>query len=131
MKILATVLTGLLVLLLLASAFFGITGGLPLVREARPALQVLATATELAYGLAALGALVALADRHRSARALLIIWAVCLTLTSGLAPVVWGRAAILVGVESGAGASVVLALLLWGWRWAVLRASGGTPGRAA
>ncbi|HXY19373.1 MAG TPA: hypothetical protein VEH83_05200 [Gemmatimonadales bacterium] len=47
----------LLVLLLLASAFFGLREGVPLARSARTAGQWTATVTEILYGIAAVGVL--------------------------------------------------------------------------
>jgi hypothetical protein len=115
MRVAATILTAFLTLLLLASAYLGLTGGIPLVREAHTAAQAVATGTELLYGVAAVAALVGLASRYRWTLRILLVWALGLTATSGLAPVVWGNAAVTTGVVSGAVAGLVLALILWGW----------------
>jgi hypothetical protein len=125
MRIVSLLLTGLVVLLLLATAYLGLTGGFALVREARTFAQQLATGTELLYGVTALLALVAMASRHKSALLLLIVWAAALTATSTLAPVVWGNASPAVGAASGVGVAVVLALILWPWHVVRGRAAGG------
>ena len=104
MKTASLILTSLLVLMLLASAFLGITDGVGLVRQAHTTAQAVATAAELLYGVAAVGALVALASRHKFAPHLLTLWAACVTITSGLAPVVWGGTSVAVGAESGVAA---------------------------
>jgi len=123
MRTVRTILTVMLTLLLLASAYLGLTGGIPLVREAHTATQSLATGTELLYGVAALGVLVALAGGYRWTLRALTVWALAVTATSGLAPVVWGNTPVMTGVVSGAGVGAVLALLLWGWHAAGARAA--------
>jgi len=115
MKIASRMVLGLLVLCLLAAAYFGLTEGFPLLREARTGVQRLAAWTELLYGVAALASLVALASRLRWTVALLIVWAALVTITAALAPVVWGGASSAAGAESGAAAAIVLAALLIGW----------------
>lgn len=115
MKIVLSFLTGFLVLLLVAAAYFGLTGGFELLRQAHSGVQRLATGMELLYGLAALLALVALASRHRWTLRLLIVWAAAVTATSALAPWVWGGTTWMVGAEAGATVGVVLAVVLWGW----------------
>ena len=115
MKTVSLLLTGLLVLLLLAAGYFGIVEGLGLVRQAHTPLEILPTASELLYGIAAVGALVALASRHRSAQYLLILWAVLVSITAALAPPVWGGSSAVVGAESGVAAALLIGLVLWGW----------------
>ena len=122
MKAVATILTVLLTLLLLASAYLGLTGGFALVRESHSAWQAAATATELGYGVAGLLAIVLRAAQHRWSLAVLVVWVAGLVATSALAPVVWGHASRLVGVGSGAGALVLMGGLVWGWRAAGARA---------
>jgi len=118
-KKLPLLLTGLLVLLLLATAYLGLVDGLGLVRQARTPLRVVATATELLYGVTAVGALVALASRHASGRYFLIVWAALLSVTAALAPPVWGGSSVAVGIESGVAAALLVGLLVWGWGRAV------------
>jgi hypothetical protein len=123
MRIVSSLVTGLLVLLLLAAAYFGLTSGFGLLREAHTGAQWLATGTELLYGLTALLALAALASRHKWTLRLLIVWAAAVTATSALAPVVWGGTSWMVGAESGGGAGLLLAVLLWSWHYAGRRES--------
>ena len=124
MRIVSALLNGFLVLLLLATAYLGLTGGFALVREAHTGAQKLATSTELLYGLTALLTLVAMASRHRWTLPVLIVWAAAMTATSGLAPVVWGNTSALVGAESAAAVGVILVLILWAWHRARRRAAG-------
>jgi hypothetical protein len=124
MRIVSSLLTGLLVLLLLAAAYFGLTGGFVLVREAHTGAQKLATGTELLYGVTALLALVAMASRHKGTLALLVVWAAALTATSALAPVVWANRSVAIGAASGAAVGAVLAIIVGAWLYAGRRAAG-------
>jgi hypothetical protein len=125
-KTVSWLLTALLVLLLLAAAYLGLTGGFTLLREARSATQWAATGTELLYGLTALPALATLPSRRPWALRLLIVWAAAVTATSVLAPVVWGRTTWTAGAASGCAVGALLALLLWGWHHS--RRFAGRPG---
>lgn len=116
MRLLAFLLDALLVLLLLASAYFGCKEGVALVREAHTAGQWAATGTEILYGVAAVAGIVAWASRQRWRGWLLLVWALALTATGALAPVAWARSSLATGLASGAGVAAVLALLLWGRR---------------
>ena len=127
MRIVSFLLTGFLVLLLLASAYLGLTDGIGLLREAHTAARRLATGTELLYGLTALLALVAMASRHTWTLHLLVVWAAAVAATSALAPVVWGGTSWRVGAESGAAVGVVLAVVVWSWH-RVARQANRLPG---
>lgn len=116
MRLLSVLLDVLLVLLLLASAYLGLTDGMRLVRESRTAVQWAATGTEIVYGVTAVLVLVAWASRHPWQGRLLLVWAAALTATSVLAPVAWAHTSLATGLASGVGVGVVLALLLWGRR---------------
>jgi len=124
MRIVLRFLTGFLVLLLLAAAYLGLTGGFGLLREAHTVVQMLATGMELLYGLAALLALVALALRHRWTLRLLIVWAAAVTATSALAPWVWGGASWISGLEAAVAVGVLLSAVLWSWLHLGRRAGG-------
>lgn len=126
MKTVSWLLTALLVLLLLAAAYLGLTGGFALLRQARSAVQWLATGTELLCGLTALPALAKLPSRRPWALRLLIVWAAAVTATSALAPVAWGKTAWTAGAASGCAVGAFLAILLWGWRRS--RRFAGRPG---
>ena len=100
MKTLAWLLTAVLALLLLASAYFSLTAAVGLVRAAHALGQQVATVSELLYGVSAVLALVLLARRHPWSLRVLIVWAAAVTLTTALAPVVWGKTAWGIGVKS-------------------------------
>lgn len=118
MRLVSKLLDVLLVLLLLASAFFGLKDGIPLVRAAHTVGQWTATVAEILYGVTAVLVLVVWASRFAWLWRLLLVWALGLAVTSALAPVVWAHASLATGAASGAGAAIVLALLLWGWHGA-------------
>ena len=89
---------------------------LPVVREwpeAVSAGQRAATITHAAYCI--LGVLAALAAlwRRRALGMLLVLWLLTVTVTAGLAPVVWGGQAWLVGVVSGVAGGAFAALIAW------------------
>ena len=129
MRIAWFLVTGFLVLLLLAAAYLGLTGGFGLLREAHTGAQRLATGTELLYGLTALLALAGLASGHRWTLGVLIVWAAAVTATGALAPVVWGGTSTMVGAESGCAVGALLAVILWSWHHVARRAAGArAPG---
>jgi hypothetical protein len=75
--------------------------------------KIAATMTEVLYGICGLLGSAALVRRSRWARPLLLVWAVCATATSGLAPRVWGGASLLVSIASAvAGAAICAAILV-------------------
>lgn len=112
-KAVSILLTALLVLLLLLAAYFGSTDGVRAVRVADGPLRLLASVTQLLYGLLALAALIALGFGHRAAGALLVGWVAALAFGNGLSPIAWGREPIAVGVRSGVITGTWIGLLLW------------------
>lgn len=117
MKTVSKLLTALLVLLLLIAAYFGLTDGLRAVRGADGPLRLLASATQLLYGLLALAALITLGFSHRAVGALLVGWVATLALNNGLGPIVWGHEAVGVGIKSGVITGTWLGLVVWLWRY--------------
>ena len=105
-----------IVLLLLASALLGVTQGLEIVTRSTTSGQQATTTAQLVYGFAGAGALSSMLRRTRWTSRLIALWGVGVTVTSGLAPVVWGGAPIVVGVVSAAGAALSAALVWFGWR---------------
>ena len=110
MRLLYRGTTVALILVLLASAYFGFAAAPNIVRAAHTPLQWLATGTELLYAAAAVGALWLMYRRDRRQHQVLILFTVAVTITTGLAPTVWGHA----GWGTGAISAVVAALLVGG-----------------
>ena len=107
---------GLLVLLLLALAYNGLYEGVIATQHAGTTGMKLATATQLGYGVSAAVALAALAFRKGWAIWPVLVAAISAILTAGLAPVVYAGTSAGTGLLSGAGAALVLGLIVWGWR---------------
>lgn len=74
--------------------------------------QKLATASQLAYALVGLLAAGGLVARRSWARAATWIWAALITLTAGLAPVVWGGSAPATGLVVALGIAAVALLVI-------------------
>ena len=108
MRLLHRVTTAALILVLLASAYFGFAAGPNILRAAHTPLQWLATGTELLYAVAAVGALWLMYRKDRRQRSVLVLFAVAVT--TGLAPTVWGHG----GWGTGAISAAVAALLVGG-----------------
>src|SRR5262245_8573439 len=75
--------------------------------------QQAVSATQFGYALGGFVAAGALLARRSWARKALLLWAGVLTLTGGLAPVVWGGTGISVGLVAGAATAAVAALVIW------------------
>ena len=95
--------------LLVATAYNGIFEGLNAARHASTLGQRVATVTQLAYGVLAIPAIVAVAMRHRITIFILVGWAAALVATAALAPIVYGGASV--GV---AAVAVILVALVTG-----------------
>lgn len=91
---------------LLATAWLGLVVGWDSFTGTETGGQRIAASTQLFYGAASLLALAGLALRARWIHAALALWAVTLTVTGAMAPVVWGGA----GWAGGAGAGLITAL---------------------
>lgn len=105
------------IFLLAAFGVLGLRGGVDELDGARTLGQRVATATEFGYGLCGVLAAFALWRRLRWARLALLGFAVTVTLTSALAPVVWGGATL----GAGAAAAVFGALIAAGVWWLATR----------
>lgn len=105
-----------LVLLLLLTAYSGLTDGLENVRHVVGVGQWMTIAAQLLFGVCAILALAAMGARHGSAKRFLYGWCVGTTLTSGLAPVVYGGANLLIGFVSGAAGAIISFIMLWLWK---------------
>jgi hypothetical protein len=83
--------------------------------------QRLATATEFGYAITGLVAIVAVLTGQRWSRPALWLWTGLLTVTAGLAPVVWGGAGVLPAITAG----VATGLIVWGIVWLATRQLAG------
>ena len=117
--------------LLLLTAYTGIADGRNAFRSAsadRP-LERVAAAIQLLYGALAAATLLASALARRWVLPLLLAWGAALTVTGGLAPVVWGEQGALVGVLGGLCTAGVVALVFRACRSHNRGVSGRSRGR--
>jgi hypothetical protein len=117
--------------LLLLTAYTGIADGRDAFRSAsadRP-LERVAAAIQLLYGALAAATLLASALARRWVLPLLLAWGAALTVTGGLAPVVWGEQGALVGVLGGLCTAAIVALVFRAARAHNRRVSGRSGGR--
>ena len=96
-----------------ASAWIGLYGGLNGLRDAQGSGQFAAAVLQVLYGIAAIFVLIALFFRPSWARAAFGGWAGSLTATAALAPIVWGGASWLTGVVSGVVVAIIAGLVRW------------------
>lgn len=75
--------------------------------------QQAATTTQFGYALAGLLSAGGLVGRRSWARSLLWLWAGLITLTGGLAPVVWGGSGMMASVAAGMATAVIAILVVW------------------
>lgn len=100
-------------LALIAAAWLGLKEGMDGLHDATTAGQRLAARTQLLYGGAAVLGLLALLSRGRWALWVLMVWAVALTATATLAPIVWGGTAWWSGALTGAITAAIAMLVFW------------------
>ena len=75
--------------------------------------QRLATFTEIGYGILGPISAIAVSWAWRSSKVLLVLWSLCLGLTSGLAAVVWGDAPLWAGIIAGISGGLVGLFVIW------------------
>lgn len=109
----------LMVALVAAIGVLGLLNGPTEWTVVESAGQRVATITEIAYGLFGLLAAAGLFIRHRWTVRLLLVWAVAVVVTAGMAPVVWGGAGLTAGLAAGAGTAAIAAGIVWLGRWAL------------
>jgi hypothetical protein len=99
---------------LLLLVWLGIGEGIDGLREAEGRWQRIAAATQICYGVASVACLLALFVRPALAATAFTVWALALTATAGLAPVVWGGAPWQTGVLAAGATFAIAALVTWG-----------------
>ncbi len=102
----------LVMTLLLAVGVMGVRNALSDWDHAINAGQRSSTVLEGANGITSLAALTALFFRHRSARSLMLAWAVILTATAGAAARWWGEASVGAALVGAAATACVCALAI-------------------
>ena len=101
---------------LVLAGYLGIVEGFKAAHSSSSLIQRATTASQLAYGVLALLALVAIFVRPRLVGPLLEFWGAMFIATATLAPIVWGDASIWTGVVSGLVTALVVSVLIWLWR---------------
>ena len=99
---------------LAAWAWLGITEGLNGWQDAASPGQRVCAASQILSGIAAITCLIALFAHPRWLRLAFVAWAGLLTVTGGLAPVVWGGTPVWQGILAGAITALVATLVCWG-----------------
>lgn len=104
-----------LVLVLMAAwVWLGITEGLNGWQDAASPGQRVCAGSQILSGVAAITCLIALFGHPAWLRLACAIWAALLTITGGTAPVVWGGTPVWQGILAGAITALVAALVCWG-----------------
>lgn len=114
MAILHRLLSSLLVVILLVSAFFGFAASPNTMHASNSLLQWLVAVSELLYAVTACGALWLMYRRDARQTPVLIVFSLAVTVTSGLAPVVWGHASWRIGAMSALAAVALVGGVLAG-----------------
>jgi hypothetical protein len=102
--------TGLVLLVVVSG--LGVQAALGQLSEAASAGQWTCTWTQWAYAVAGFVAAVGLLLGKRWVWAALWIWAVCVIVTGGLAPLVWGGSSLPVCLAAGLAAAAIAAVVL-------------------
>jgi hypothetical protein len=107
------VLLAIALVLLLALAWTGISGGFNQLSESHTTGEMAQTITQFAYGLSALLSVVTAFRGRRWAPAIHACWVVSVSLSAGLASVVWGGTPVATGVLSAGAAMLVALAITW------------------
>ncbi|HEU5220002.1 MAG TPA: hypothetical protein VFU23_15180 [Gemmatimonadales bacterium] len=100
-------------LVCLVGSSIGIRSGVNEWGEASGTAQHLASLTELGYGVAGLAGAAALWVGHRKTLRLVAVWAIFVTATGGMAPVVWGGSPLYIGLLAGVISALIAAGVFW------------------
>ena len=99
--------------LLLWLAWIGLSGGLHQLSQSRTPGQIVQTLTQFGFGIFALLSVVTTFRAQRWNRLMLASWVLSLSLTAGLASVVWGDTSLAVGLISGSAALLIGLGIAW------------------
>jgi hypothetical protein len=101
----------------LLTGLLGAFNGPEAFRVATTGGQRIAAGTQTAYGILGLTSTIGLAQGRIWARQALIAWAILLTITGGMAPVIWGATGVGSGLLALVATAVIAAGGVWlGWR---------------
>ena len=109
----ARTLLVLAVLLLLATSWLGLKGGIEQWPQSQSLVQKVQSAAQFVYGILAVVAVASATRTGTFAGVVRVSWLVAITIAGGIAPVAWGGAGWLAGVVAGLAACVVALLVLW------------------
>ena len=101
------------IILIIGLSALGLHSALGESRSAETLGQRAATFTQFGYVVIGLLAAGALLRGYAWARALLSVWVALIAVTGGLAPVVWGGAAVGAGIAAGLASAGVALLVVW------------------
>lgn len=107
------VLLGIVLLLLLAFAWLGLSGGVHDLPQSTTVGQRTQSVAQLAYGTFALLTAVTAFWARRWSRLSRGGWILSGALAAGLASIAWGGTTLAIGLLSGAGAAVIASGMIW------------------
>lgn len=116
LPILRPILAVVAVLLLLALAYTGISGGIDQWDDWSTAAQRIQLASQIIYGVSALFILITRFRWHRLRRAAELGFIVFGVMAAGLAAVVWGGGSLVSGVLTGIAALAIACAIVWMFR---------------
>jgi glutamate carboxypeptidase len=116
MSVWAKLRVGLGIAFLLFIGYTGVSGGLQQLPEAATLGQQIQTATQGLFGLLGLAVVATLGARRPWARFVRLVWAAVLSVSAGLATVVWGGTGLLPAMAATAATAAVAWLTLWALR---------------
>jgi cell division protein FtsW (lipid II flippase) len=100
------------IVLLIAVSLLGLQSAVGQLSDAATTGQWTYTWTQWAYGVAGIVAAAALLMRRSWHRPVLWIWVVFITITGGLAPVVWGGSPPMVGLAAGLASAAIAGVVI-------------------
>jgi hypothetical protein len=118
------IVLALAVLILLAAAWSGLSGGLGQFPQSHTAGQMAQSIAQFGFGFFALLSVVTAVERRAWARWMNGCWVVFVTVAGGLAPVVWGGASRAAGAIAAVASLLIGLGIIWMLRWGAQRPSG-------
>lgn len=107
------ILLAVAILLMLALAWTGLSGGLNQIPQSQSTGQKAQTFSQLAYGVFGLLGVVTTFLGRRWNLVILGCWAASLTAAAGLASIVWGETGLGIGLLAGGAALLIALAIVW------------------